>query len=153
VGANRAYEQAKEANMPSDAQDIGAADPARPDPPPAAAGATPAAATPTAGRVEPLDTGEITELARRHGRFVWPMTVFFLVYYMLLMWLPSVAPGFMGRKLVGNFTFAYLFALSQFVMTFVVAWLYSRFARRRLDPLAQQYRQRLRDSSGSEVAR
>jgi uncharacterized membrane protein (DUF485 family) len=151
VGANQAYQQvkeAKEANMASDAKDIGAAGEARPDPPPADGGATQ-----TAGRVDVLEGGEITELARRHGRFAWPMTVFFLVYYMLLMWLPSVAPGFMGRRLLGNFTFAYLFALSQFLMTFVVAWLYSRFARRRLDPLALEYRQRIRGSSGSEVAR
>lgn len=135
--------------MASDAQDVGPADPVRPDPPPDGE----PGATQTARRAEVLESSEITELARRHGRFVWPMTAFFLVYYMLLMWLPSVAPGFMGRKIVGNFTFAYLFALSQFVMTFVVAWLYSRFARRRLDPLAQQYRERIRRSSGSEVAR
>jgi uncharacterized membrane protein (DUF485 family) len=81
------------------------------------------------------------------------MTVFFLVYYMLLMWLPSVAPGFMGRKLVGNFTFAYLFALSQFVMTFLVAWAYTRFARRRLDPLVDAIRRRAGRMPDGEVTR
>jgi uncharacterized membrane protein (DUF485 family) len=131
--------------MATDAQGVGAAGPANPDP----SAANAAEDTQTAARLD--EHGEIAELTSRHRRFVWPMTVFFLVYYMLLMWLPSVAPGFMGRKLVGNFTFAYLFALSQFVMTFVVAWLYSRFARRRLDPLAAQYRERVRGSR-SEVA-
>src|ERR671930_2756388 len=107
-------------------------------PDPAAAPA--AGGTQTAGVAQ--DGGEVTELAARHRRFTWPMTAFFLIYYMLLMWLPGVAPGFMGRKVVGNFTVAYLYALSQFVMTFIVAWLYSRFARRRLDPLAARYRRR-----------
>ena len=131
--------------MASDAPDVGPGRTATPDP-------LERTGTPIPGEtVDPVEQGGVDELARRHGRFVWPMTVFFLVYYMLLMWLPSVAPGFMGRKLVGNFTFAYLFALSQFVMTFLVAWLYSRFARRRLDPLAAQYRERVRGSR-SEVA-
>ncbi len=83
---------------------------------------------------------ELVELENRHRRFVWPMTVFFLVYYLLLMFLPGVASGFMAKKVFGNFTVAYLFALSQFVMTFIVAWLYTRFARRRFDPLADDLR-------------
>jgi len=94
---------------------------------------------------------ELSELERRHHRFVWPMTVFFLVYYMLLMVLPGIAPGLMRAKVVGNFTFAYLFALSQFAMTFIVAWLYSRFARRQLDPLARQVRARASSRPQEEV--
>jgi uncharacterized membrane protein (DUF485 family) len=130
--------------MANDARGVGSAGPATPDP----SAADAAGATQTAGVAQ--EGGEVAELAARHRRFTWPMTAFFLIYYMLLMWLPSVAPGFMGRKVVGNFTFAYLFALSQFVMTFIVAWLYSRFARRRLDPLAAEYRRRVTGSS-SEV--
>jgi uncharacterized membrane protein (DUF485 family) len=143
-----AYQQAKEGNMASDAQGVGADGPATPNPQPVGTGGVTTRAT-----GPDTDYGEVTELASRHRRFVWPMTVFFLVYYMLLMWLPSVAPGFMGRKLVGNFTFAYLFALSQFVMTFIVAWLYSRFARRRLDPLAAAYRQRVIGTADEEAVR
>ena len=130
--------------MASDASDVGAARPASPDPP-----ETVTAGAPGAGAAE----ADVDTLAGRHRRFVWPMTLFFLVYYMLLMWLPSVAPGFMGRKLVGNFTFAYLFALSQFAMTFIVAWLYTRFARRRLDPLVDDLRQRASRLSDREVTR
>jgi uncharacterized membrane protein (DUF485 family) len=129
--------------MPSDAPDVGAE-------PTAGRGPLEGA---TAEAIDPVEEGGVDELAARHRRFVWPMTVFFLVYYMLLMWLPSVAPGFMGRKLVGNFTFAYLFALSQFVMTFLVAWAYSRFARRRLDPLVAAFRRRARRLPGGEVSR
>jgi uncharacterized membrane protein (DUF485 family) len=95
---------------------------------------------------------ELLELDARHRRFVWPMTVFFLVYYMLLMALPGLAPGLMKAKVFGNFTFAYLFALSQFVMTFVVAWLYARFARTRFDPLAADLLDKLHGRRIREVA-
>jgi uncharacterized membrane protein (DUF485 family) len=131
--------------MASDAPDVGPGRTATPDP-------LERTGTPR-DTVDPVEQGGVDELARRHGRFVWPMTVFFLVYYMLLMWLPSVAPGFMGRKLFGNFTFAYLFALSQFVMTFLVAWAYTRFARRRLDPLVDGFRARAGRTSSGEVTR
>ena len=86
---------------------------------------------------------EMVELEHRHSRFVWPATVFFLLYYMALNILAGTSPGLMGRKLVGEFTFGYLFALSQFVMAFVVAWVYSRWAASRMDPLATDLREKL----------
>jgi uncharacterized membrane protein (DUF485 family) len=94
---------------------------------------------------------EMVELERRHRRFVWPTTVFFLVYYMALNVLAGTSPGLMGTKLFGEFTFGYLFALSQFVMAFVVAWVYSRWAAARMDPLAADLREKLRRQRIKEV--
>jgi uncharacterized membrane protein (DUF485 family) len=88
---------------------------------------------------------ELIELERRHNRFIWPVTVFFLVYYLSLNVLAGAARDFMGRKVFGQFTFGYLFALSQFLMAFIVAWAYTRFARRRIDPLANDLREKLHD--------
>jgi uncharacterized membrane protein (DUF485 family) len=93
----------------------------------------------------------VEELSRRHQRFVWPMTAFFLIYYLALPFLAGQAPDFMGRKVFGEFTFGYLFALSQFLMAFIVAWVYSRWASRRLDPLAEELRQRLDAGTAREV--
>ena len=95
---------------------------------------------------------EMVELERRHRRFVWPTTVFFLVYYMALNVLAGTSPGLMGTKLFGEFTFGYLFALSQFVMAFVVAWVYSRWAATRMDPLSADLREKLRRQQIKEVA-
>jgi uncharacterized membrane protein (DUF485 family) len=86
---------------------------------------------------------EMIELENRHRRFVWPATAFFLVYYLTLNVLAGTSPGLMGRKLFGQFTFGYLFALSQFLMAFVVAWVYSRWAASRIDPLATDLREKL----------
>jgi uncharacterized membrane protein (DUF485 family) len=94
---------------------------------------------------------EMVELEHRHSRFVWPATAFFLVYYMALNVLAGTSPDLMGKKLFGQFTFGYLFALSQFVMAFVVAWVYSRWAASRMDPLATDLRERLRRQQIKEV--
>ena len=94
---------------------------------------------------------EMVELERRHQRFVWPTTAFFLIYYMALNVLAGTSPGLMGTKLFGEFTFGYLFALSQFVMAFVVAWVYSRWAATRMDPLAADLREKLRRQRIKEV--
>ena len=95
---------------------------------------------------------EMIELERRHRRFVWPATIFFLIYYMALNILAGTSPGLMGTKLFGEFTFGYLFALSQFVMAFVVAWVYSRWAKSRIDPLATDLREKLRREQIKEVS-
>jgi uncharacterized membrane protein (DUF485 family) len=94
---------------------------------------------------------EMVELEHRHQRFVWPVTIFFLVYYLSLPILAGVAPDFMGTKVFGQFTVGYLFALSQFLMAFVVAWVYSRWAARRMDPLAADLREKLRRRQIKEV--
>jgi uncharacterized membrane protein (DUF485 family) len=94
---------------------------------------------------------EMVELEHRHQRFVWPTTAFFLIYYMALNVLAGTSPGLMGTKLFGEFTFGYLFALSQFVMAFVVAWVYSRWAATRMDPLATDLREKLRRQQIKEV--
>ncbi len=95
---------------------------------------------------------EMVELERRHRRFVWPATIFFLVYYLALNVLAGTSPDLMGKKLLGQFTFGYLFALSQFLMAFVVAWVYSRWAASRIDPLAADLREKLHRQQIKEVA-
>jgi uncharacterized membrane protein (DUF485 family) len=94
---------------------------------------------------------EMVELEHRHSRFVWPITIFFIVYYLALPILAGAAPDLMGTKVFGEFTFGYLFALSQFLMAFVVAWVYSRWAATRMDPLAADLREKLRRQQLKEV--
>ena len=94
---------------------------------------------------------EMVELEARHQRFVWPATAFFLVYYLALNVLAGTSPDLMGTKLFGEFTFGYLFALSQFVMVFVVAGVYTSWAKRRIDPLAADLREKLRHTQIKEA--
>jgi uncharacterized membrane protein (DUF485 family) len=56
--------------------------------------------------------------------FIIPAFLFFVVYYFLLPILVGYAPQFMSTKVWGNVNLAYLFALSQFFMAWIVAGLY-----------------------------
>jgi len=87
-------------------------------------------------------TAEFRELVRRRFRFVLPATIFFLVYYFLLPLGNGLAPDFMKTKVFGQVNIAYLFALSEFVMAWVLAYFYIRLATRVFDPLAEKVRQR-----------
>lgn len=69
-------------------------------------------------------------LKRAKRRFILPATIFFMVYYLALPVLVGYWPEVMKRPLLGKVNGAYLFALSQFVMTWVVAAMYVRAARR-----------------------
>ena len=66
-------------------------------------------------------------LLRRKARFVVPATIFFIVYYFALPVLVGYARPFMETR-VGPVNLAYLFALSQFFMAWIVAALYVRAA-------------------------
>lgn len=56
--------------------------------------------------------------------FIIPAFLFFLVYYFLLPILVGYAPRLMAMKVWGNVNLAYLFALSQFFMAWIIAGLY-----------------------------
>jgi len=60
--------------------------------------------------------------------FVVPAFVFFVVYYFALPVLVGYAPQLMSTKVFGVLNLAYLFALSQFFMAWIIAWLYVRAA-------------------------
>jgi uncharacterized membrane protein (DUF485 family) len=88
---------------------------------------------------------EFANLRKALRSFVFPMTVAFFVWYALYVLLSAYARGVMGTKLVGNINVALVFGLLQFASTFLIAWLYSRYASRKMDPLAEQLRARVEE--------
>jgi uncharacterized membrane protein (DUF485 family) len=88
------------------------------------------------------ETDEFKQLVRARWRFVAPATVFFLAYYFALPLSNGLFPNFMRTEIIGHINVAYLFALSEFVMAWVLAYFYIRQAGRVFDPLAEKVRQR-----------
>jgi uncharacterized membrane protein (DUF485 family) len=85
---------------------------------------------------------EFRELIRRKKAFVIPATAFFMAWYFGFIILAGYAPDFMGREFITDgLTVGYTLALSQFVMTWVLGWLYLRKADRVFDPLAARARE------------
>jgi len=60
--------------------------------------------------------------------FIVPAFIFFVVYYFALPVLVGYAPKLMGTKVIGQVNLAYLFALSQFFVAWIIAGLYVRAA-------------------------
>jgi len=69
------------------------------------------------------------ELVRAKQRFIIPATIFFIVYYFALPVLVGYFPDLMNINVIGNINLAYLFALSQFFMSWILMYLYVRRAR------------------------
>ena len=75
-------------------------------------------------------SAEFKALVSAKRRFIIPATIFFIVYYFALLLLIWRAPGLMSRRVFGVVNIAYLFALSQFFMAWILAALYVRAANR-----------------------
>jgi len=70
---------------------------------------------------------EFKDLMATKKIFVVPAFIFFVVYYFALPILVGYAPKLMSTR-VGFVNLAYLFALSQFFVAWIIAWLYVRAA-------------------------
>jgi len=69
-------------------------------------------------------------LLRAKRRFIVPAMIFFILYYFALPVLIGYARPFMEKRVLGPVNLAYLFALSQFFMAWIIAALYVRAAAR-----------------------
>ena len=81
-------------------------------------------------------SAEFRELVKKRRSFVVPATIFFLAYYMAFIIVAGYAPDFMGESVYEGLTVGYCYALTQFVMVFVLGIWYLRKADREFDPLA-----------------
>ncbi|HET8729666.1 MAG TPA: DUF485 domain-containing protein [Moraxellaceae bacterium] len=78
------------------------------------------------------------ELHRRKSRFLWGLMAFSLIYYFLLPLGAAYTPGLFRRPVWGPLNVGLLFALSEFVVAWSVAVIYSRRAGRAFDVLAAE---------------
>ena len=103
---------------------------------------------------------EFRELVKKRRSFVIPALAFVFIWYFGFIALAGYAPDFMGESVYEGLTVGYVLALSQFVMTWVLAALYLRRADKVFDPLAEraaakavQVRDDARATNGAEAAR
>ncbi len=89
------------------------------------------------------DSPEFVELKKRFRSFAFPMTVAFLVWYLLYVLLSTYAVDFMSIQVFGNVNVGLLLGLAQFVTTFAITHIYVAHANKRTDPIADEMRERL----------
>jgi uncharacterized membrane protein (DUF485 family) len=85
---------------------------------------------------------EFQQLVRKRRSFVIPALAFVFIWYFGFIALAGYAPDFMGERLIEGFTVGYALALTQFVMTWYLGWLYLRRSDRVFDPLAKRAAER-----------
>ncbi|MBV8222002.1 MAG: DUF485 domain-containing protein, partial [Candidatus Eremiobacteraeota bacterium] len=73
---------------------------------------------------------DFQELYKEKVRTIVPLTIFFIVYYFALPVSVGYFPTVMETKVIGDINIAYLFALSEFAMTWIVTAIYVNLAKR-----------------------
>jgi uncharacterized membrane protein (DUF485 family) len=81
---------------------------------------------------------EFRELIKKRRNFVLPATIFFFAWYFGFILLAGYAPSFMGESVYEGLTVGYVLALTQFIMTWVLAGAYVRRSSRVFDPLSHK---------------
>ena len=80
---------------------------------------------------------EFRELAAQRRRFLVPATVFFLAFFLVYLLLTAFAQEFMGTEILGM-PLAFLLAVAQVLMTWVITLLYLRASDRTFEPLERR---------------
>ena len=83
------------------------------------------------------------ELKRKQRSFIFPLAVFFLVWYFAYVLLAAYAHEFMATPVFGAVNIGLLMGLGQFVTTFAITMWYVSYANKTLDPRATAIREEL----------
>lgn len=71
---------------------------------------------------------EFKQLLKAKRKFILPMSIFFLCFYIALPLMTSYSKV-LNTKAFGDITWAWIFALAQFVMTWVLCIIYNKKAK------------------------
>ncbi len=78
------------------------------------------------------------ELHQRKSRFLWGLMAFSVIYYFLLPIGAVYWVDLFRKQVWGPVNVGLLFALSEFVVAWGIAFIYSRHASRRFDAMARE---------------
>ncbi len=90
---------------------------------------------------------EFQDLLAVKKLFIIPAFVFFFAFYLGLLILVGYAPGWMSTPVIGSVNVAYLLALAQFLVGWIIAWLYVK-ASSKFDKLTKDLLGRTDDEQG-----
>ena len=95
------------------------------------------------------ESKEFKHLMATKRLFIVPAFIFFVAYYFALPVLVGYAPRFMATKVWGPVNLAYLFALSQFFVAWIIAGLYVKAAAD-FDDLAKDILEKAEEGEGGK---
>lgn len=90
------------------------------------------------------------ELHRRKSRFLWGLMIFSIVYYFLLPIGAGYFTDLFKIKVWGPINVGILFALSEFIVAWGIAWIYARRANSEFDSMAGEINRAAESLGGSK---
>ncbi|MCS4490051.1 DUF485 domain-containing protein [Corynebacterium sp. ES2775-CONJ] len=93
--------------------------------------------------VEMQKDRQFLELKSTYRSFTFPMSLAFFVWYIAYVLTATYAPSFMATPVYGNVNIGVIFGFAQFITTFVITWVYIRYANRNIEPQAAAIRSRM----------
>ena len=89
------------------------------------------------------DSAQFGELRRTYRSFTFPMTVAFFVWFVVYVLAAVFAPDFMATELGGGWNIGLVFGLAQFLTTFIITWIYVKYANKNIEPKSAAIRKEL----------
>lgn len=80
------------------------------------------------------------DLKKTFRSFAFPMSILFFLWYLVYLIAAVYLPDFYAIKVFGGLNLAFLLGFAQIMSTFVITWLYIRFANKHLEPRTEAIR-------------
>ncbi|AKK02622.1 DUF485 domain-containing protein [Corynebacterium epidermidicanis] len=97
---------------------------------------------PTAAEFREMQqSAQFQELRSKFRSFTFPMSVLFFVWFIGYVLVATYMPDFMATKVFGNVNVGIVLGLLQFVTTFLITWIYIKFANKNIEPRAAAIRE------------
>ncbi len=100
--------------------------------------------------VEIQESEKFATLRKSHRSFVFPLAIFFLVWYFAYVLFGAYAHDFMATPVFGHINVGLILGLLQFVTTFAITGWYVWYANRKLDPQSRALREDLEAIGGQK---
>ncbi len=103
---------------------------------------------------EELEQGEdFKQLTSARLKFIIPAMIIFLVYYFGMLIMINYMPDVMDQDVIGSVNWAYLMALSQFFVAWIIAFAYLRVSTNVFDKLVQKLVDRVKHHDDQVAAK
>lgn len=89
------------------------------------------------------NSSDFQRLRRSHRSIVFPLTVIFLVWYLVYVLLGAYAHDFMAKPVLGLTNMGIVLGLGQFLTTFIITGIYVALSRKKIEPQAEAIRNEL----------
>lgn len=86
---------------------------------------------------------QFLKLKKTYRSFTFPMSIAFFAWYLVYVLVAIYAPDFMAKAVIGSINMGVILGLAQFVTTFLITWIYIRYANKNIEPQAAAIREQM----------